>query len=76
VSHSDATSLPDVDALAERVNAKFGKLDVLFVNAGLGRFAPFEAVTEEGYDEMLDLNAKGRISSSRNWRRLCLTVVQ
>jgi NAD(P)-dependent dehydrogenase (short-subunit alcohol dehydrogenase family) len=59
VIHSDATSLPDMNALAEKVKKTFGKLDVLFVNAGLGRFVPFEAVTEEGYDEMLNLNAKG-----------------
>ena len=59
VIHSDATSLPDVDALAVKVTETFGKLDVLFVNAGYGRFVPFEAVTEEVYDEMLNLNAKG-----------------
>ncbi len=59
VIHSDATSLPDMDALAAKVKETFGKLDVLFVNAGYVRFAPFEAVTEELYDEMLNLNAKG-----------------
>jgi len=59
VIHSDATSLPDMDALAEKVKETFGKLDVLFVNAGLGRFVPFEAVDEKLYDEMLNLNAKG-----------------
>ena len=59
VIHSDATSLPDMDALAEKVKETFGKLDVLFVNAGLGRMVPFEAVNEEVYDEMLNLNAKG-----------------
>ena len=59
VIHSDATSLPDMDALAEKVKETFGKLDVLFVNAGYGRFVPFEAVNEEAYDEMLNLNAKG-----------------
>jgi NAD(P)-dependent dehydrogenase (short-subunit alcohol dehydrogenase family) len=59
VIHSDATSLPDMDALAEKVKETFGKLDVLFVNAGFARMVPFEAVTEEGYDEMLNLNAKG-----------------
>ena len=59
VIHSDATSLPDMDALAEKVKETFGKLDVLFVNAGYGRFIPFEAVTEEVFDEMLNLNAKG-----------------
>jgi NAD(P)-dependent dehydrogenase (short-subunit alcohol dehydrogenase family) len=59
VIHSDATSLPDMDALAKKVKETFDKLDVLFVNAGYGRFIPFEAVTEEVYDEMLNLNAKG-----------------
>jgi NAD(P)-dependent dehydrogenase (short-subunit alcohol dehydrogenase family) len=59
VIHSDATSLPDMDALAKKVKETFGKLDVLFVNAGYGRFIPFEAMTEEVYDEMLNLNAKG-----------------
>src|SRR5271165_3786867 len=56
---SDATSLPDMDALATKVKETFGKLDVLFVNAGYGHFMPFEGVTEEVYDEMLNLNAKG-----------------
>ena len=59
VVRSDATSLPDMDALAKTVKETFGKLDVLFVNAGYGRFIPFESVTEEVYDEMLNLNAKG-----------------
>jgi NAD(P)-dependent dehydrogenase (short-subunit alcohol dehydrogenase family) len=59
VIKSDATSLPDMDALAEKVKERFGRLDVLFVNAGYGEFVPFEAVTEKLYDEMLNLNAKG-----------------
>ena len=57
--YSDATSLSDMDSLAEKVRETFGKLDVLFVNAGLARRVPFEAMTEDVYDEMLDLNAKG-----------------
>jgi len=56
---SDATSLPDMDALATKVKETFGKIDVLFVNAGYGHFMPFEEVTEAVYDEMLNLNAKG-----------------
>ncbi len=40
VIHSDATSLPDMDALAEKVKETFGKLDVLFVNAGLWSIYP------------------------------------
>ena len=37
---SDATSLPDMDALAAKVKETFGTLDVLFVNAGYGHFMP------------------------------------
>lgn len=59
VLHSDAASLQDIDALATRVKETFGQLDVLFVNAGLGRFVPFEQMTEAIYDEMFTLNAKG-----------------
>jgi NAD(P)-dependent dehydrogenase (short-subunit alcohol dehydrogenase family) len=59
VVRSDATSFSDMDALAALVKERFGKLDVLFVNAGYGQWIPFEQVTEEVYDEMLNLNAKG-----------------
>ena len=59
VVQSDATSLPDMDALAQKVKETFGKLDVLFVNAGYGQWIPFEQVSEQIYDEMLNLNAKG-----------------
>lgn len=56
---SDAASLPDIDALADRVRAEFGEIDVLFVNAGVTHFAPFESVSEQVYDELLTVNAKG-----------------
>ena len=59
VVRSDATSFSDMDALVAKVKETFGKLDVLFVNAGYGQWIPFEQVTEEVYDEMLNLNAKG-----------------
>jgi NAD(P)-dependent dehydrogenase (short-subunit alcohol dehydrogenase family) len=56
---SDAASLPDIEALAERVKAEFGSLDTLFVDAGITRFVPFEQMTEQVYDELLAVNAKG-----------------
>ena len=59
VVSSDARSLTDIDALAARVKAEFGTVDLLFVNAGFGLFAPMEATTEGIYDEMFALNAKG-----------------
>ena len=56
---SDARSMTDIDALSVRVRAEFDKLDLLFVNAGFGLFAPFENTTEADFDEMFNLNAKG-----------------
>jgi len=59
VVSSDARSLTDIDALASRVKAEFDTFDLLFVNAGLGLFAPLEDTTETTFDEMFNLNAKG-----------------
>jgi NAD(P)-dependent dehydrogenase (short-subunit alcohol dehydrogenase family) len=57
--YSDATSLSDIDSLAEKVRETFGKLDVLFVNAVFSIRAPLESITEAVYDEMFNVNAKG-----------------
>jgi NAD(P)-dependent dehydrogenase (short-subunit alcohol dehydrogenase family) len=59
VVSSDARSLTDIDALASRVKAEFDTFDLLFVNAGLGLFAPLANTTETIFDEMFNLNAKG-----------------
>lgn len=56
---SDAASLPDIDALADRVKIEFGTVDALFANAGINGFAPFEATSEEMFDQLLTVNAKG-----------------
>jgi NAD(P)-dependent dehydrogenase (short-subunit alcohol dehydrogenase family) len=59
VVSSDARSLKEIDALASRVKTEFDTVDLLFVNAGFGHFAPLENTTEAIYDEMFNLNAKG-----------------
>ncbi|MCP2169777.1 SDR family oxidoreductase [Goodfellowiella coeruleoviolacea] len=56
---SDAASLADIDELAERVRAEFGTVDALFANAGVTGFAPFEETSEQLFDELLTINAKG-----------------
>ena len=56
---ADVSDLADTDRLFAVVKEKFGKVDVLFVNAGVGKFAPLEAVTEEFFDEIMDINFKG-----------------
>lgn len=59
VVRSDAASLPDIDALADRVKAEFGTADALFANAGVNGFAPFASTSEELFDELMSINAKG-----------------
>lgn len=59
VLRSDARSLSDATELATQIAERFGKLDILFLNAGIARLAPFEAVDEAFYAEHLDVNVKG-----------------
>lgn len=56
---ADSTSLSDLDGLAEAAKSAFGELDVLFVNAGNGMFAPIADVDEALYASQFDLNVKG-----------------
>jgi NAD(P)-dependent dehydrogenase (short-subunit alcohol dehydrogenase family) len=56
---SDVAKLADLDKLYAEVSRKLGKIDVLFVNAGIYKFVPFSATTEGLYDELFDINAKG-----------------
>jgi NAD(P)-dependent dehydrogenase (short-subunit alcohol dehydrogenase family) len=56
---SDVSRLPEIDKLFAAVIQKFGKIDILFANAGIGQFAPLAATTEQIYDTMFDINAKG-----------------
>jgi NAD(P)-dependent dehydrogenase (short-subunit alcohol dehydrogenase family) len=56
---ADVTKLSDIDQLMARTNETFGKLDILFVNAGIFKGAPLEEIDETAFDEMLDANFKG-----------------
>jgi NAD(P)-dependent dehydrogenase (short-subunit alcohol dehydrogenase family) len=59
VVQADVAKLPEIDKFFSAVSAKFGKIDVLFVNAGVAKFAPFAGFTEADYDNLFDINAKG-----------------
>lgn len=56
---SDASRLVDIDALAETLKSKAGHIDVLFINAGIAKFMPVEAITPEIFDEMFNINFRG-----------------
>lgn len=56
---ADMADLAAMDRFIAQVKAQYGRIDVLFVNAGIGRFTPLEQVTEALWDEMQDINLKG-----------------
>ena len=58
-ARAEMQSLDDLDALAAEAKDRFGKIDIVFANAGLGVFAPIEAVDEAAYDRQFDINVKG-----------------
>ena len=56
---SDIADLPGLDAAFATVKARHGRIDVLFVNAGIGTFAPIPDVTPGRWDEVHAVNLKG-----------------
>jgi NAD(P)-dependent dehydrogenase (short-subunit alcohol dehydrogenase family) len=56
---ADAANLADLDTLYAQIKQEKGRLDVLFVNAGGGSFAPIGEITEEQFDQTFDTNVKG-----------------
>ncbi|WP_400766542.1 glucose 1-dehydrogenase [Methylosinus sporium] len=55
----DVSSLADLDRLFAEVKQRFGRIDILFANAGVVRLAPIEQVDEAFFDHMFDINVKG-----------------
>jgi NAD(P)-dependent dehydrogenase (short-subunit alcohol dehydrogenase family) len=57
----DVTSAGDLKALYEQVKRQLGGVDIVFANAGVAEFVPLEAVTDEHYAKVMDINVKGVI---------------
>jgi len=55
----DVAELDDLDRLFAQIKKEKGKIDVLFANAGIAKYAPLGAITEELYDSIFDINIKG-----------------
>src|SRR3989475_13242513 len=55
----DASNLGDLDRLFAQIKREKGRLDVVFANAGVARYAPLGTITEEFFDSIFDINVKG-----------------
>jgi NAD(P)-dependent dehydrogenase (short-subunit alcohol dehydrogenase family) len=56
---ADMARVAEIAGAMDRIREKFGRIDALFVNAGVARFVPFEEVSEEFFDETVATNLKG-----------------
>ncbi|WP_395405182.1 SDR family NAD(P)-dependent oxidoreductase [Pseudoduganella sp. UC29_106] len=57
----DVSKLEDLDRIFAEIKDKAGHLDVVFANAGGGDMMPLEAITEEHFDRIFDVNVKGAV---------------
>jgi NAD(P)-dependent dehydrogenase (short-subunit alcohol dehydrogenase family) len=55
----DVSNLADLDRLFGQIKREKGKLDIVFANAGIAKYAPVGAITEELYDSIFNINVKG-----------------
>jgi NAD(P)-dependent dehydrogenase (short-subunit alcohol dehydrogenase family) len=56
---ADTADLTEVERFLQEVKKKLGKIDVLFINAGVAKFAPLTETPEPLFDEQFDINIKG-----------------
>ncbi len=55
----DVTDLSSIEATVGQVNKDFGGIDILVNNAAIFDMAPINAITEDSYDRVFDVNLKG-----------------
>ena len=56
---ADVTKLDTMEAMYDDVIARHGHLDAVVANAGVGNSAPLGSITEEQFDFIFGVNAKG-----------------
>jgi NAD(P)-dependent dehydrogenase (short-subunit alcohol dehydrogenase family) len=55
----DVSNVADLDRLFAQIKREKGKLDIVFANAGVARYAALGAISEEFFDSIFDTNVKG-----------------
>jgi NAD(P)-dependent dehydrogenase (short-subunit alcohol dehydrogenase family) len=57
----DVSDLHDLDRLFTQIKREKGKLDIVFANAGVAKYAALGGITEELYDSVFSINVKGML---------------
>ena len=61
----DVSNLADLDRLFAQIKREKGRLDIVFANAGVAKYAPFGTITEEHYDSIFGINVKGLLFTAQ-----------
>jgi NAD(P)-dependent dehydrogenase (short-subunit alcohol dehydrogenase family) len=55
----DVSDFDDLDRLFAQIKKEKGKLNIVFANAGIAKYASFGEISEEHYDSIFNINVKG-----------------
>ncbi|MEL7378279.1 MAG: SDR family oxidoreductase [Bacteroidota bacterium] len=58
---ADAANIPQTNAFVDQVGKDYGRIDVIFANAGFGEPAPLGHITEDNFDKQFNVNVKSVI---------------
>ncbi len=62
---SDVRQMADEVAAVNKVVEHWGQLDVVIANAGVGHFAPIDELSEEQWNQVIDINLTGVFNSTK-----------
>ena len=61
----DVRNPADLEGIVGETVDRFGRLDILVANAGVGAYGPFLELSREHLEEMIDVNVKGTLYAVR-----------
>jgi NAD(P)-dependent dehydrogenase (short-subunit alcohol dehydrogenase family) len=61
----DVRELEQLESIVAATVERFGRLDILVANAGVGAYGPFLDLSREHLDEMIDVNLRGTLYAVR-----------
>ena len=64
---ADVSDLSAIDSLVKQVESDYGKVDILFVNAGIFQPAPVGQISEEMFDHQIGINFKGAVFTTEKF---------
>ena len=67
---SDIADIASTERIVADIEAQDGRIDVLYINAGVGGFAPLDAITESDWDHVHSINLRGCVFALQKCLRL------